>query len=541
MNSPALTIGWELRQRHRWGLRALGAYLAVMVVIKVAALADSVTLDTPDSFAFVVVVPITSIFLYFLAVFTYGLSGDFAARESMYPSRTFTLPVTASALAGWPMLYGGVAMVVLWGTLRFLAVWPAGMKVPVFWPGLLAVVLLAWTQALTWMPYPLRGLRVGVTVLWLTMIDAAVITALEMEVSEGVMLALLAPHVPLAYLVARKAVTKARHGEVPDWRGLFDRASRVVVIRRNSRPFATAAQAQMWFEWRQYGRSLPLLVAILLPFQLSMLFLFSETPLIIFETLGMVLLTPAFMASFVAATVGRDGAAGSEPGLPPFQATRAMSNASLIASKLKVTVASTLAAWALLLGATVAAVKFSGTAPVVLDLAIDVEKAVGTPRAIAIGVLALVTLVATTWKQLVQSLYIRMSGREGLIKGSVFATLAIITVGFFVLQWVIRDRGAVSTLMRFASLAIPIAVGLKLAAGSWVALRLGDEGLVSDGLMLAGAALWTATVFTLYGVLVWIVPEIVARSWYLMLLAMLAVPLARISAAPLALARNRHR
>jgi len=49
-------------------------------------------------------------------------------------------------------------------------VWPSGVHVPVIWPALLAASLLAWTQALTWMSYPLRGLRVIITVLWLTVI-----------------------------------------------------------------------------------------------------------------------------------------------------------------------------------------------------------------------------------------------------------------------------------------------------------------------------------------------------------------------------------
>ena len=41
------------------------------------------------------------------------------------------------------------------------------------------------------------------------------------------MLALLAPHVPLAYLVARFAVARARRCDVPDWRGVFDRLRRM--------------------------------------------------------------------------------------------------------------------------------------------------------------------------------------------------------------------------------------------------------------------------------------------------------------------------
>ena len=47
--------------------------------------------------------------MYFLAVFSFGLAGDLAARQSIYPARMFTLPVTTAALAGWPMLYGTAA------------------------------------------------------------------------------------------------------------------------------------------------------------------------------------------------------------------------------------------------------------------------------------------------------------------------------------------------------------------------------------------------------------------------------------------------
>jgi hypothetical protein len=117
----------------------------------------------------------------------------------------FTLPVTAGALAGWPMLFGTVAMVILWVAARLLVAWPSGFDVPTIWPALLAASLLSWTQALTWMPYGLPGLRVIVTVLWLAAIDAIVLVALDYQAREPLMLAILAPHVPLAYLAARFA------------------------------------------------------------------------------------------------------------------------------------------------------------------------------------------------------------------------------------------------------------------------------------------------------------------------------------------------
>ena len=89
MRSPALAIAWEFRRRHRWGLIALAGYLLALAIIRflVLELGQRVHLDTPESFGFVVVVPLAATFTYFLAVFTFGFAGDLAARESIYPVR----------------------------------------------------------------------------------------------------------------------------------------------------------------------------------------------------------------------------------------------------------------------------------------------------------------------------------------------------------------------------------------------------------------------------------------------------------------------
>src|SRR5438046_8456328 len=121
----------------------------------------------------------------------------------------FALPVARSALVGWRMLFGPAVMAILWLAARLFAVWPSGIAVPVIWPALLAASLLAWTQALTWMSYPLRGLRVIISVLLLVAIDSVILLALNLKASEARMLAILAPHVPLAYLAARSAVARA--------------------------------------------------------------------------------------------------------------------------------------------------------------------------------------------------------------------------------------------------------------------------------------------------------------------------------------------
>src|SRR5260370_7406580 len=139
----------------------------------------------------------------------------------MYPARSYTLPVTNAALVGWPMIYGKADMAMLWLAARLFAVWPAGIAIPVIWPALLAAALLSWTQALTWMPYGLPGIRLIVAALCLAALDTVVLLAIHFKAGEPRMVAILAPQVPLAYLVARFAVARARRGEVPDWRGMF--------------------------------------------------------------------------------------------------------------------------------------------------------------------------------------------------------------------------------------------------------------------------------------------------------------------------------
>src|ERR1700741_3101598 len=167
MQSPAAAIAWEFRRRHRWGLIAIAGYLIVLGAIKGFILeGQAVHFRNAESFALVVIVPLAATFTCFLAVFSFGLSGDLGARQSIYPARMFTLPVTTSALAGWPIVYGAAAMAMLWLAARLVVVWPAGVEVPVIWPALMAASLLAWTQALTWMPYPLPGLRAMIMVLW---------------------------------------------------------------------------------------------------------------------------------------------------------------------------------------------------------------------------------------------------------------------------------------------------------------------------------------------------------------------------------------
>lgn len=542
MRTAAAAIAWEFRQRHRWGLIALLATILILATIKVAVLTTPAQRELNDvMFPLLVAIPMAAAVLYLLAVFTFGISGDLAARESMYPPRMLTLPVSAAALAGWPMLYGCLSIALLWQTMRMVCLFPSAFAVPKYWPALFAASLLAWTQALTWMPYPFRGMRIVVSIGLLVSIDVVVFTALRSKASESTMLLLLAPFVPLAYLAASSAVGRARRGDVPDW-GLAERFAPAFTRSASRRDFRSATRAQLWFEWRQFGRSLPILVAIVLPAATSLLFLFRETPVIVIEIVVGSLLAPPFMAIFVAATAGKSSANASESyGITPFIATRPLEDRALVVAKWQAALLSTLAAWMIVAVVVPVALMWSDATEPILRIARDVDGALGHARAIVLGLLILAGLIVSTWKLLVQGLYITMSGRDWAVKGIAFGTLALLTLGFLGLGWILDSRYRVAVALNAIPWLMAAFVAIKLLLAMRVMQAGAARGLFTRTQLILGAMAWDVSVFAVYGVLALILPDILVRRYFLLLVAMLVVPFVRLVAAPLAVAGNRHR
>lgn len=545
MPSAVHAIGWEFRKRHSWLLIALLGYMVILAAIRLAGFGpiESIALVPPDGRGAALIAPLSTTFMYFLAVFSFGFSGDLAARQSIFPARLFILPVRTATLVRSPMLYGTLAVAIPVQAATLLARWALRIDTPVIWPALLAAVFLAWTQALTWMPYGVRGVRVVFTVLWLITLDAVVLLAMYFRVSESVMLALLAPQLPLAYLTACYAVARARRGDVPDWRPRFARSTSGVGAAAPQRPaFASATRAQLWFEWRRQGRTLPALVAIVLLFVLPLFWIARDAPRLLFELLVLALIAPPLLAAFASATVSTANPDSRDSfAMSPFLAMRPLSSADLIAAKLRMAIWSTLAAWLLVTIAVPVTLVWSGTWPIVESRAHRLAEVVGTPRTIAFALLILVGLVASTWKQLVQSLYIGLSGRAWIGRATVIGALVFVVCIGPVVQWVVDHDDAQAQLWHALPLIFAALVVVKMLAAGGVAWRLTRSGLVSDRMLVRGAVRWVATVFVVYGVLAWLTDGPLVPQYILMMLAILSVPLARVSAAPLALAWNRHR
>jgi len=539
--SPQFAIGWEFWRRHRWGVRALGAYLALLAIVRVVIMARGtrVTFESETSFALIVVVPITVSCLYLLSVFTYGLSGDLAARQSMYPARVFALPLSTAALVNWPMLYGVAAMVGLWVLTRLLTVWPSDMTIPWVWPAVLGAALVMWTQALTWMPYGMRGVRVIVAVLVLWFIDAIVLLALHFKAAEWVIVAITAPQIPLAYAVARVALARARRGVVPAWRvpDVSRLAAPTAGFGRDSH--GSAVRAQRWYEWRRHGKTLPAWVAIILPLELVILWAAgTSTALVIVTALG-ALATPIVVAIFAAVGMGSTGASRDSYGLSSFVATRPLTDVQLLAAKMAMTVRSTLTAWVLVALAVPAALWLSGTWVIAQEWAQDVAQIIGTPRALVALALIVAGMMLSTWRQLVQGLCVGLTGNERLIKGIVFGSVVVISLLGPLAVWII-DTKRLGVVWSAMPVILTVLVCAKMLAAAVVESRLARGRSLSDRALFIAASCWTIAVLGVYALLAWVTDTPHIPRYLVMLVAILFVPLARLTAAPLAIAWNRH-
>src|SRR6188768_318103 len=91
MRSPASAIDWELRKRYLPTLIAIVCYLLILDAVKalIGSMIQPVRLEH-DGRLGVAIAPLSVAFLYFLAVFSFGLQGDLGGRASLYPARLFT-------------------------------------------------------------------------------------------------------------------------------------------------------------------------------------------------------------------------------------------------------------------------------------------------------------------------------------------------------------------------------------------------------------------------------------------------------------------
>jgi hypothetical protein len=548
MRWAALPLSWELWWRvRRWSLPAL-AYLAALAVLsRAVATGHLEPVVGAQVLGVAMLLPAHAYLLLFVLVVypggTTNLEVDLAARGSGFPARKFALPVPTAALVFWPMFYGMLGAGLLWVMLATLLLRPCGLDPALLWPALLVASFTGWLQVVAWWPFGWPWVRVFLALLLLGVVVAAPPAYEAYQVSPPLMAGVLAPLLPAAYLTAVAGVARARRGDGTEWPSPARLLGRLVpALPRRRRPFASAAWALLWWEWRRNA----VVVLVLLAFSYTA---FLVPPLLVGNnevlplrhTLPSLLLAPFLVGWLGGAGLGKPDYRERAPGLSSFLATRPVTATAVVAAKLKAAGLLTLAAWALaalLAPLTLARADYAAEAARWWGLFLQAYPAW---KACAIVAAAVVGLMALTWRGLVVNLYVCLTGRPWVAGVGVSIGAALLFALPFVGQWVSRHPESPETLRRLLPWLAGAAVALKGCLAGWALRALYRRRLVAPSALAGLLAAWLLAVASLFAVLAWLLPRAWVSPADIALGVVLVVPLARLALAPLALEWNRHR
>jgi hypothetical protein len=533
---------WEIWQRHRW---AIGGIAALTVAGRLID-ASCTTGPAADEASAVTTLCGMLAFLLLFSVFNYTDS-DSGAGLGRFPHRLFTLPVSSLRLVAIPVLTGIVAIELLYlaWTNPFMR---GGSTSPLFVATLLAA-LMVFYLAVLW-----TCARAGSLRLVIIGVIAASLFAVGLLPSfpptpvppwrSELFLALLVTGLALVtFMLTWAHVAGVRGGGRGTVRleSVIDWMSEVQPSRR--RRFATAAAAHFWYEWRASGTVLPAVVSgvLLLVIAPTSWLASSDARYTLWLLIGTVA-TPIVLALPVGVAFSKPTFWSEELAVPAFVAVRPLSSQDLVAIKVKVAVASAALAWVVVL--VFLAVWLPLWANLDLASRIGRQLVAGQSTGVVYGLAVLVPIggMFLTWRSLVSHLWSGLSGMRPLFMASVISLVALVTglplnSGPLVI-W-LRDPSRFG-LFVWVAVAAVIAKG-ALAAFAWRRVsRRHRRGYVL--VWLAGTASLLTLGLACSGLVRTYLPFDVDRvRSAVILLALLALPLARVGLAPSSLTRNRHR
>jgi hypothetical protein len=546
-------MAWQLWCRHRIGLPLSAAVLLMMAILcwSLAGL-----LPDRNNVVPLMMFPCAAVLIYLLSVFSFSFDARIDAPESGFPARMFTLPVPTRQLVAWPMLLAATAMAGWWFACVAGVLWPLGFRPALLWPAAAAAASLAWLQALAWSPFGASWVRSVVAIVVLTALTLSPGVLFALQVHAAILTSLLLLLLVAAYPVALAGVARARRGDTPRWR--LPRWGDLLRPRENPRrPFAGAARAQAWLEWRRHGVALPVLQTGLL--LLSLPILGSEAGVEEWAASGMlpwltaavgqvgptavllayVLLLPWLLALTAGGELGRMSADGMSAGMAVFVATRPVSSGALALSKFRLTVRCTLVCWALLLLVLAGWVVVGGRWSRLTQT--PFVQHIGMAGAVGRACLVVLALVLMTWLQLLRGLWVGMAGRTTLKWAALVAGLGFLTAAGLLAQGFSRRPQAWDALCAALPWALGAAVVLKFLGAAVLFRAVRRRGLWSSRTCCSLFLAFLAVTAALVAIGRTLVPaEVLSLAW-IGVVAVLLVPLNRVLAAPLAVAWNRHR
>ncbi len=343
MRSVPVAITWEMLVGGRWSLLtfAVGANAMPLFLLSALRLDGRVDSTDPSMLAMHLV-------LVQMNMFIFGMS---LMDTPGQPSRLFALPISTPAMVGWQMLLGMVLMILesVASTACLNALFDLGW--PLWGPALVAAVGVAGIQAAlwttdksAWSPFAFGAVGIGFGLWFKSRFGPTFSMPIHLWI-EVTPVEVLMLSVGLSYLVAVVGVARRRCGEPLPSLGIIAWFVRVFdPPAYNGSRFATPAEAQFWFEWRNKGWALPAVVV------------FGMTSGLIIWSISIRDRTQLFEAfvggggmlsaiGFIGFLLGNFGSSDSAFEMGHFLATRPLTNPEMSRVLLKVLAKSVLLAW----------------------------------------------------------------------------------------------------------------------------------------------------------------------------------------------------
>ena len=528
MRSIPLAMTWEMLRRGGWYVVAyfLGAQLIISIVFGSLARAG-VDFEDPSLVGVGASFLLTYMFLF--SVSALGYQGP--------PSRLYTYPIPSSTIVSGHLLVSMASVgLQLWQTIFlmntfFKTHWPLWGPVMFAAAAVCSIQATIWfTEKSAWAPLAIAvvaGLlgfwyhfRCGVgaggrfpTVLWTSVTLA----------DFGGFLAVTAA----SFVVGNIAVARNRCGEQFKPLGIHAWLCRVLDFAPNEKalPFRSPAEAQLWYEWRLKGWGMPATVVLGLIIGLAIWLMFVRDPKLIgtgFLVLGGYLSVPGLVCAFI---IGNTGRVDTDFEMGHFLGSRPMQSAEMARTILKMTAQSLLLAFSIWAGAFL----FTGAILLAYGLApgdiVPKEIPWWFFFAAPVGCWTVITVLAS----------IGLTGRPVLFAKICCAILALYLASVFFSVFVLTEKGRDQF---FTGVALIICIVL-LSVTAWLFITALRRQLIRLPSAVACAIVWIAlsSLCVLIG-MQYPGGELVN---YFAVVALVALVVAPIAAAPLAVSWNRTR
>ena len=545
MHAPTTAVLWQTWRRHRWVLIAIAVWFLVISSLS-HALSDGVIFGMDlfvhkDAIIFMLLLAICPLICGLFPIFVYSYGADIASKQSIFPTRMFTLPITTRDLVGWPMLYGTIIVALTWLAVASFVLRPIWVNAPLWWPAFFLASCLAWIQAMSWRPFGLPGLRMVATVVPIVVLVKIASLCWMDHVPEPVVSLLLGCTILPAYVVALRGVARARRGDQPDWQWLVGWARNITErFSLRGKDFASQTRAQVWFEWRRHGLGFRIAAGLMILFLAMLITVARQNPLSPDSPIRspmLLLIVPLFAAVAFGGSWGNCGNTRRGKAIPAFLATRPMTSAGLVWAKMKAAAICVAVVWGMTLAVVVLMVLWTGSWSELARHWNMLTNDFSTVQKAAMVTLGAVLLPAATWKPMISNMFWGLTGRTWVWNVGVMVMLAVLVLVLPFAGWLIEHQKYHAGL----TWALRLAAALKLLLGAWLIRVIVRRRLIEARLVKRLLGAWLLTTASLTGLLCWLIPAGLA-SWHLITACVvLVMPLVRISLAPIALAWNRHR